>query len=1127
MAGPHAAPSAPRPFSPAAGDPLAAEHAAISRWVDEALAALPPDRWYVDVDLKSLPTGRALLAAGPAEARRYVLAAVAQLGHWDAEAENIRAQAKTDLERANAHLMQGWPEVWGPRRRVEAVVAALMGRALPFEKDDLLRILDWCTTAKETLTGYFAPIGRIVRAIERHAGQQPLAPDLRQALRLFARKLRASPDKDVQRLWTRIEPLCADAAPEEAVSERRERAAPPPEPAAAGHPAVLSALKRYLGLPSAEAEATTEEAGPDRFPLRADSPLRAEHELLDAIFRGVVGRPGYHHPRLDATDAGRSILSANPAARGRVLLAATERHASALLAPSRDYNDNAWWQSQYVAAGLVSTLAELAVEVDRASAFDLLLYLSVRPAHEVEALRPLREKLLAQVASEVVRGATLAEGERYVLLLLRASLIQGPPLGTPTEDVRQLTAWIGDEAAFFLVPGEAWADAVNAALGRLDPVERPRWVALLRHLLHATSARPSSKWLKTASALGAAVGAERVRDALEGWLPLVAQGRTLRKLGAYVGDTRTAGDLLHEENAICLRGILWLLPALPRAGKAVRLVGAVALSAYTKVPGVGPRAVKVGNAAIYALSEIGSADTVGQLAMLKVRVRLGTARKEIEKAFETAAGKLGLPRDQIEEMGVPSYGLYEVGLQRDTFAAGEVAAELRVHGSHAVISWFRAGGKPLKSVPAKVRSEHKADLKELQDAAKDIAAMLPALAARIDSMFLPRQRWPLSTWRERYLDHPLVGTIARRLIWNLRSGDSVHASVIWHDGRLVDVDDAPVDLPERTEAELWHPIGRPMDDVLAWRAWLARHEVRQPFKQAHREVYLLTDAELRTRTYSNRFAAHVLRQHQFNSLCAARDWRNKLRLMVDDVYTPATRELPGFGLRAEFWIQGIGDDYGVDTNESGAFLRVATDQVRFYRIGAAENLAHAGGGAYESRAAGPGADAINEPLPLDRIPPLVFSEIMRDVDLFVCVASVGNDPTWQDGGPGGRYRDYWHHYSFGELGETARTRRAVLEELLPRLKIAERCSLGERFLTVRGDLRTYKIHLGSGTIFMEPNDEYLCIVPAPPRGADDVSRLFLPFEGDATLSLILSKAFLLAADTRIADPTIVSQIRRG
>jgi hypothetical protein len=136
---------------------------------------------------------------------------------------------------------------------------------------------------------------------------------------------------------------------------------------------------------------------------------------------------------------------------------------------------------------------------------------------------------------------------------------------------------------------------------------------------------------------------------------------------------------------------------------------------------------------------------------------------------------------------------------------------------------------------------------------------------------------------------------------------------------------------------------------------------------------------------------------------------------------------------------------------------------------------------------------------------------------------VGNDPNWQDGGPDGRYRDYWQSYSFGELSGTATTRKAVLERLVPRLKIADRCTFSDRFLVVRGDKRTYKIHLGSGNILMAPNDQYLCIVPdSRPRSKQE--EVFLPFEGDSTLSIIVSKALLLAEDTKIKDPSITRQI---
>jgi hypothetical protein len=269
----------------------------------------------------------------------------------------------------------------------------------------------------------------------------------------------------------------------------------------------------------------------------------------------------------------------------------------------------------------------------------------------------------------------------------------------------------------------------------------------------------------------------------------------------------------------------------------------------------------------------------------------------------------------------------------------------------------------------------------------------------------------------------------------------------------------------------------------------------QPFKQAHREIYVLTDAERQTEFYSNRFAAHILRQHQFKALCDQRGWRFHLMGQWDSHNTP-TRPLRWRDTRVEYWVDMIDD---AETTGAAVYTLISTDQVRFV--------------------AGDGT-----PLRLADVPPLLFSETMRDVDLFVGVASVGNDPNWIEGG---RHVQYWQGYAFGELGQSGRARAEVLSALLPSLDIVTQCELDGRFLVVRGKLRTYKIHLGSGNIQMAPNDQYLCIVPGrgPPRAAA-VDNLVLPFEGDRTLSIILSKAFLLAADDKIKDPAIVSQITR-
>jgi uncharacterized protein DUF4132 len=113
------------------------------------------------------------------------------------------------------------------------------------------------------------------------------------------------------------------------------------------------------------------------------------------------------------------------------------------------------------------------------------------------------------------------------------------------------------------------------------------------------------------------------------------------------------------------------------------------------------------------------------------------------------------------------------------------------------------------------------------------------------------------------------------------------------------------------------------------------------------------------------------------------------------------------------------------------------------------------------------------PVPLTAIPPRVFSEAMRDVDLFIAVASVGADPELPDRGEGRLFTEYWHSYGFGALEASAEIRRDVLAALLPRLAIAGHCTLTERFLVVRGDLRTYRIHLRSANILMSPANDAL------------------------------------------------------
>ena len=637
--------------------------------------------------------------------------------------------------------------------------------------------------------------------------------------------------------------------------------------------------------------------------------------------------------------------------------------------------------------------------------------------------------------------------------------------------------------------GDALGPALRAELpARLAAPGVP---ALLVHAASSSTPRPSERWRATGRRLldEAEDGIGVVRAVLE---------RTLRHR-EQVHDCRcgTAGcqDVvwLHESTARLVRGLVLLVAEVDEPW-VTPLLGDLAVLAGGGNQGnsSSARDVVVANAAVVALA--GRDDSVPQLARAQARLTHRGVLKGVTAGLETAAERLGMSRSELLEIAVPSHGLDTAG--RRTEQIGEHTAVLAVDAGGAVTLVFRnAAGTELAGVPAAVRSGHADRLAELRAEVKDLRKTVATEQTRVERLLAEGRSWAYDDWAERYVDHPVVGRLARGLLWQAGDGENWRAGRLQEDGTLAGLDGAQV---TGDRVQLWHPVTAPVEEVRAWRAALLDAGQRQPVKQAFREVYLLTPAERETGDHSNRFAAHVLRAPQAQALMRTRGWSGAALGYWDEGFAGhMTREFGDW--RSEFFfdlLEDEADGYGTPSLAS-------SDQVRFARRDGRE---------WETR-------------PLAEVPPLVFSEAMRDVDLFVGVTSIAADPTWVTHGAR-QHETYWRRVGFGELGESAQIRREALERLVPRLRIADRCTLTDRFLVVRGNLRTYKVHLGSGNILMEPNDEYLCIVPR--RGSSKEQQVHLPFEEDGgMLSVVLSKAFLLAEDDAITDGSIVSQIRRG
>ena len=610
---------------------------------------------------------------------------------------------------------------------------------------------------------------------------------------------------------------------------------------------------------------------------------------------------------------------------------------------------------------------------------------------------------------------------------------------------------------------------------------------LIRHAASAKGSKPTKKFRTATRKLFEETGAGQFGELLRRWLRLALKAKA-----------KDADEpVFTEDNSNLIKGMVWMCSDLQDPAM-VNLIADLSVRAMKTQPGAGAASQAIANACLAHLAEAKGAVATTRLAQLSTAIKQKSVRKKIEDIVATKAVEAGLTPLQLRERSLADFELVEGS---KTIQFGDYSLLMSVPGPGEVTqTWLKRDGTPQKSKPSAVTSN--AELKTRYKTIKgELTAMKKSLSAQRDLMdliFAEDLDWPLADIEQFYIHHGLASVLARNLIWDLTTGSKTTAA-IHHEGEWQDVTGQKVPTETETRVRLWHPVDHDILEREAWQQRLLVIGISQPVKQAHREVYTLTDAERETGVYSNRMAAHIVKQHQLSSLMAKRNWTYKLigSFTYADRSQFATKDFSTSPLKAEFLLHA--DESAEDfLSDAGMFNFVATDQLRFF-----------------------GTEG--EPVPLESVPARLFSETMRDADLFVGVASVGNDPAWYDQGPTPEAREYWDSFAFGDLDSFAETRKLILENLLPRLKIGKIARIEGNFLVVQGKLNTYRIHLKSSNIQMDPGNRFLCIIKAPENKG---SKVPLPFEGDTRLSVILSKAIMLAADDKITAPDIVSQLTR-
>jgi hypothetical protein len=392
--------------------------------------------------------------------------------------------------------------------------------------------------------------------------------------------------------------------------------------------------------------------------------------------------------------------------------------------------------------------------------------------------------------------------------------------------------------------------------------------------------------------------------------------------------------------------------------------------------------------------------------------------------------------------------------------AGNVTVTLAVDDLGEVHLHVEKEGRRLKTVPARLKKEPAiatllARKRELAQQVARARRSLEQVMCRGDR-FTPEQVQDL-------LQHPVLRPMLQQLVFIGDDGAPIGYPVVA--GRaLQDATGAVSPLTLSVSLRLAHP-----HDLFArgdWHAWQQdcfRRERIQPFKQIFRELYPLTRAEADAGTYSARYEGQQVNPRQALALLGNRGW------VVH----------PEAGMRRTFHDAGLSAWL---TTAQGIFTPAEVEGMTLAHV----TFTHRGEW---------------QPLPLTGVPPRLFSEVMRDIDLVVSVAHAGGvDPE--------------------ATASTVEMRATLVRETCALLGI-ENVRLARQHVLIQGYYGDYNVHLGSGTVHRQPGGA-VCIIPVHGQHR---GRLFLPFvDDDPKTAEVVSKVLLLARDRAIKDPTILEQI---
>lgn len=364
------------------------------------------------------------------------------------------------------------------------------------------------------------------------------------------------------------------------------------------------------------------------------------------------------------------------------------------------------------------------------------------------------------------------------------------------------------------------------------------------------------------------------------------------------------------------------------------------------------------------------------------------------------------------------------------------------------------GGKTFKSVPKKIAKN------------TIVVAMQEARKELMDQYSRTRLQLERSMCEEALFDSELIYSLSKNSTF-----EQLFSKLVWmqanqfymlNKSEFISLNNEEAKV--KGNVQIAHPYH--LYEKGVWRPWQEHAftaKWKQPFKQLFRELYLITEDE-KQKSATNRFEGYQVQLNKAITLLKSRGWKT-------GYYEPLRKISYRYNTISVI-------DFIYDFLTATEVESPTLQEVTFV-----ERLTH-------------------KPILLSNVPAVHFSEMLRDIDLVISVAHVGEvDP---------------------EASHSTTEMRAVIIEQLANLLQLENVRVKIPHVLITGKLGNYSIHLGSGLVHQLGGVQIpVFAVPSQHR-----SRVFLPFvDEDPKTAEIAAKVLLFSDDENIIDPSIREYIQ--